>query len=200
MLSKKMLCSCFSEAEPEGKHPNPSPRYFPLILASHFVLNSAGCNSQKIAVYRNLLEDTMQELILEVAGKQLSIVKDCFCFPPPPVSIATFCNDSTSRIITIIIVISSDYYCWLLSSTSFWLSVSHIFILNTWPLGSVFSTVEKWRKEKECKSQEITTEQLSYIRFIFFFLLFSYSHQIIVILLACQGTKIFVVLLLLICF
>lgn len=123
---------------PNTHHPSTS---FP-ILASCFVLNSVVCNHETSLFIWIFFRIQYMSSFSEVPGTQHSIVKDFLCLPPPlifAVSMATFGSDGTSRIITIITVISSDYYCCLLSSTSFWLSVIQILILNTWPLGNVSS-------------------------------------------------------------
>ena len=72
---------------------------------------------------------------------------------------ATFCSDGTSRIITVITVTSSDYYCGFLSPTSFWLSVVTSWSLTPGLWGISSQTVEKW-KILECKSQEVPSSAI----------------------------------------
>lgn len=145
---KKVLCSCFSEAGPEGEYPSPSPYTSSLIWASHLVLNSGVYHPQRQPFIWAFFRTQDMGSGWEVAGRGRSRVKDC-PHPPPSlsVSMATCCSDGTSRIITITtVILAADYYCCLLSSTSLWLSVRHILILNTWPLGT--SSQNSWKAKK----------------------------------------------------
>lgn len=139
----------------------------------------------------------------EVAGTQHSILRDFLHLPSPPCHFHS-CHGDTFALMTHpgLLHHHSYFFWWLccfLSSTSFCLSVHHILILNTWPLGSIFPKQSKSEKIQNVSSKRLPEEQLPYIRFIYFFLSFKsfppcqsspsriYAYQV------CHNTNIYVV-------